>query len=426
MRERRRAGLFAAAMAAIFFAIVTLFWVLKPLKKGLFLRTYDATGFDLLGVLLTSAQAELIAKIGNLAVALAAAAIFTALARRLRPHRLALVIGAAFLAGHALFARLVAAPGGATVWAFYLYGDLWSTAMIAAFFAFLNDTVSPAEARRLYGPIGVGGVLGGVVGSTMVAAWLERLDLPTWLWICVAGTLAILALFAAIGRFAAPGGAPARKEEGEGPAALAAVRRVARSRYLLALVAMVALYEMTSTLLDFQFSGTLVRHLDGAAIDAHLARVFAITNGTALAVQLVVTPLLLTRVGVGPALLVLPTAALAAEACFALAPRLWTASALSVADNSLNYSVQQSSREALYVPLDRAEKLDAKAVIDVFVQRLAKVLAIGVSLALTLWWSGPSALRWLALPTAVVLALWILCARYADREYRRLTEKEPA
>jgi AAA family ATP:ADP antiporter len=143
-------------------------------------------------------------------------------------------------------------------------------------------------------------------------------------------------------------------------------------------------------------------------------------------VQLVVTPLLLTRVGVGPALLVLPTAALAAEACFALAPRLWTASALSVADNSLNYSVQQSSREALYVPLDRAEKLDAKAVIDVFVQRLAKVLAIGVSLALTLWWSGPSALRWLALPTAVVLALWILCARYADREYRRLTEKEPA
>jgi AAA family ATP:ADP antiporter len=413
-------------MAAIFFAIVTLFWVLKPLKKGLFLRTYDATGFDLLGLHLTSAQAELIAKIGNLFVALAAAVVFTALARRLRPHRLALAVGSAFLVGHALFAWLVAAPGEASVWAFYLYGDLWSTAMIAAFFAFLNDTVSPAEARRLYGPIGVGGVLGGVVGSTTVAAWLDRLDLPTWLWLCAGGTVAILALYAATGRFAAPGGAPRRKEEEKGPAAVAAAQRVARSRYLLALVAMVALYEMTSTLLDFQFSGTVVRQLDGAAIDAHLARVFAITNGTALAVQLVVTPLLLTRVGVGPALLVLPTAALAAQACFAAAPRLWTASALSIADNALNYSVQQSAREALYVPLDRAEKLDAKAVIDVFVQRLAKVLAIGVSLALTLWWSGPTALRWLAAPVAVVLVLWILCARYAGREFERLTKKERA
>ena len=32
----------------------------------------------------------------------------------------------------------------------------------------------------------------------------------------------------------------------------------------------------------------------------------------------------------------------------------------------------------------------------------------------------------LALPVAVVLVLWILCARYAGREFERLTKKEPA
>jgi AAA family ATP:ADP antiporter len=35
------------------------------------------------------------------------------------------------------------------VWSFYLFGDLFSTIMVAAFFAFLNDTVSPDAARRL-------------------------------------------------------------------------------------------------------------------------------------------------------------------------------------------------------------------------------------------------------------------------------------
>jgi AAA family ATP:ADP antiporter len=263
-------------------------------------------------------------------------------------------------------------------------------------------------------------VLGGVVGSSSVEAGLTRLELPTWLLLCAAGTVVVFGLLAAAGRLApADGPAPAH-DAPPGPAALGAVRRVARSRYLLALVAMVGLYEMASTLLDFQFSGTVTRELDGSAIDAHLARVFAITNATALGVQVLVTPLLLNYLGVGPGLLVLPGAALAAETVFAAAPALWTGSALSIADNALNYSVQQSSREALYVPLERAEKVEAKAVIDVFVQRLAKVLAVGVSLVLTLEIRGASGLRWLALPVAVVLVLWIACARFAGLSFRRL------
>jgi AAA family ATP:ADP antiporter len=423
MSARRRRGLFALAMAANFFLIVTAFWVLKPLKKGLFVRTYDATGLVLAGVELTSAQAELVAKVANLGVAVVAAVAFTALARRARRQRLAMRVTAFFLAGHALFAWLLRAPGEPTVWAFYLYGDLWSTAMVASFFAFLNDAVSPDDARRLYGPIGLGGVLGGLAGSGSVATLLARFELSAWLGICFALCVAILALWAAAGRLADPGPAPpepARAPElAAGTSALAAVRRVARSRYCLSLVAIVGLYEIASTLLDFQFTATVAGRLDGDAIDAHFARVFAITNATALTVQLVGTPLVLARLGVGAGLLVAPGAALAAQAAFAAAPALSTGSALSIADNGLNYSIQQSAREALYVPLDRAEKYQAKAVIDIFVQRFAKVLAIALSLGLALGVGERAGLRWLALPSAVVLAAWLACARYSGREFER-------
>jgi AAA family ATP:ADP antiporter len=411
-------------MAAIFFLIVTAFWVLKPLKKSLLVRTYDATGLTLAGLSLTSAQAELLAKVANLGVAVVAAFAFTALARRLRRERLAIGITACFLAGHALFAWLLREPGRGAVWAFYLYGDLWSSAMVAAFFAFLNDAVSPAEARRLYGPIGLGGVLGGLLGSSVVAALLTRLALPEWLGVCFAVGVAIVALSAAAGRVAARARGPQEPPDAAaaGTGALAALRTVARSRYCLSLVAIVGFYEIASTLLDFQFTATVAGRLDGDAIDAQFARVFAVTNATALAVQLVATPLVLTRLGVGAGLLVAPGAALAAQAAFTAAPTLWSASALSVADNGLNYSIQQSAREALYVPLDRAEKYQAKAVVDILVQRLAKVLAIAVSLVLALWVGEQGGLRWLALPAAGVLAGWLACARFSGREFARRTQ----
>ena len=52
------------------------FWVMKPLKKGLLIRQYDAAGLDLGAWHLASAEVELVAKAGNVAVAAAAAVAF--------------------------------------------------------------------------------------------------------------------------------------------------------------------------------------------------------------------------------------------------------------------------------------------------------------------------------------------------------------
>jgi AAA family ATP:ADP antiporter len=151
--------------------------------------------------------------------------------------------------------------------------------------------------------------------------------------------------------------------------------------------------------------------------------VFAVTNGLALAVQLVVTPLVLTRGGVGWALLVLPGALLLGEAAFALLPTMLLGSALSVTDNGLNYSLQQSAREALYVPTSREEKYEAKAMIDMFVQRFAKVISVGLTLLLTFLLGDRVGVRWLAIPVALALAGWLVCARYAGRRFGELTER---
>ena len=98
-------------------------------------------------------------------------------------------------------------------------------------------------------------------------------------------------------------------------------------------------------------------------------------------------------------------------------------SAGTPADSGFAYSVNQSAKEALYVPRTRDEKYKAKAFIDMFVQRFAKVLAIGVSLVATTYFAAFSTTRWLSLFTLVIVILWVFAALYAGRRFRELSKQ---
>lgn len=423
----------ALLMFAYFFLVITTFWILKPLKKGLFIGHYDDAGFDLGSWHMSAAQAELLAKVLNMAVAFVAVAAFTQLSRSLRRQQLTFTFSAFVAAAFVAFAVVLDAAGGLAVWSFYLFGDLYSTLMVATFFAFLNDSVRPDEAKRLYGLVGLGGVSGGWFGSEVLRLYIQRLSSPEWMWVCLAATAAIVAIAWAVGRrvdrrggvapvvpvLAGTGAAAA------GSPALEGARLVLRSPYLLAIVAIVGLYEMVSTVMDFQFSATVAHYTSGEELRARFASVFALTNRVAFAVQLLLTSFVMSRWGVGVALLFLPAAALLGSTAFLAAPVLWVGCALNTADNGFSYSINQSAKEALYVPTTRDEKYRAKAFIDMFVQRFAKALAVGLSLAITTWFTGFDSLRWLSLATAVILFVWIAAARYAGRVFAA-RERAPA
>ncbi len=420
-----------ASMFGQFFLVITAFWIMKPLKKAVLIQFYDAGGLTLFGYTFTAAEAELIAKLLNMATAFVAVVAFTLLSRRLQRQGLMVAWIAFFAAGEALFAWYGVDRNALSVWSFYLFGDLFSTVMVAAFFAFLNDSVDAAQAKRLYGPIGLGGVLGGAFGSIAVAAWIDDLSLHTWLIVCIAISVAVavLALIAGslvAGRDVERAADAGDEERSDGGAAMEGALLVWRSRYLLSIVAIVGIYEVISTVLDFQFTSTVAHYRDGDAIGEHLASVFAFTNAVAAAVQLFGTSFIMTRFGVGAALLVLPSTVLLGSAAFLALPVLWVGSSLNTLDNAFNYSVNQSAKETLYVPRPRAEKYRAKAFIDMFVQRAAKALAVGVSLGMGYFFDDFAAVRWLSFLTIALVAIWAVAARYAGREFRELETSRDA
>ncbi|HEC05270.1 MAG TPA: MFS transporter, partial [Thiolapillus brandeum] len=167
-------------MFSYFFLVITGFWVLKPIKKSLFIEYYDQSGVDLWGWMLTASQAELVAKILNMVVAFGAVIVFTMLSRKLHRQQLTNVFSLFIIICLAGFSRMLLQPDDLTVWIFYLFGDLFSTLMVATFFAFLNDSMTPDSAKRLYGIIGLGGVAGGVFGSTFVTIWVVSVSREAW------------------------------------------------------------------------------------------------------------------------------------------------------------------------------------------------------------------------------------------------------
>lgn len=419
----------ALLMFSYFFLVITTFWILKPIKKTVFIGFYENRTFDLLGPAFDGPQAELLAKVMNMVVAYVAVVVFSALARGLRRQQLTFAFSGFFLACFVAYARVLDAPGEATVWSFYLFGDAFSTLMVATFFAFLNDSVNADKAKRLYGLVGLGGVTGGAFGANVVRQWISDLDTASWMWICFAVGLVIVVLAFFAGRLVDrdpppedPKVTPGPERPKEGNPALEGARLVFRSPYLLSIVAIVGLYEIVSTVMDFQFTATVVHYLEGEAIGEQFATVYAVTNVVALLVQLLLTSFVMTRFGVGVALLVLPVAALTGSTAFMAMPILLFGSALNTADNGFSYSINQSAKEALYVPTTRDEKYKAKAFIDMFVQRFAKAIAVGVSLGITTAFTDFSSVRWLSVFTVVITVFWIAAARYAGRHFRATTE----
>jgi len=128
-----------------------------------------------------------------------------------------------------------------------------------------------------------------------------------------------------------------------------------------------------------------------------------------------VTPYVLKRFGVRVALFVLPAVVLIGSMGFLAVPVLALAGFMSVGDNALNYSINQSAKEALYTPTSQGAKYKAKAFIDMFVQRAAKVFSVGLNLSLPALVFG--SVRWLSIPVIGIIAAWLAVIRFLGQQF---------
>lgn len=390
----------AVVLSSWFFVTITTLWLLKPIRQASLLAhlgarelPYVRFGAVVAVAVIVAAYSRIVDRLSRLQVAIGANLVFAMLLGALWA---ALRLGGEELGGQRWF-----------VWLVFILVDIYSTVMVGIFWTYTNDVCTREEADVIYGPIGLGGIVGGVVGGALVdglVVWIGQVDI---LLVCVALVLVSAAIVAKSESLVHPRPRTIERERAHGASALDGARVVAHSRYLLLIVGIVLSYEFAAAMTDFVVSVVFERaYTDQAVLAKMFGRLGWIVSGVALVSQLLLVPALLPRKRL--ALLLPPLAMTLATLGFAAMPVAALAFVMSASDRGLNYSLQQSTKETLYVPLSDAEKYKAKAFIDMLVDRAAKALS-SVALVIAIAVAGLSISVSLAIALCA-LATWIVCA----------------
>jgi ATP:ADP antiporter, AAA family len=324
-----------------------------------------------------------------------------------------------------VFRLLLVEPNAWSAGAFYVWFNVFTLVLVSQFFLLSGDLFDPRQAKRIFGFIGTGGLVGGVAGSAVAGFLAEPLGTGNLMWLGCAQLL-LCALLARrvfrIGKLRGGEQARGRRPERAPSSVAGGLEVIRRIPHLRMIALMVFAAVLVSTFVDWLFSAAVEAAIPERPAQAEFfGRVFAAYNLLAFLFQLFFVGWMLRVLGVVGALFVLPLGMGGGVAWMLLAPGLWAASAAKGADQTLRYSVDQAAREILYLPIPTILKQRAKPFIDVVANRggdaVVGVMILALSGTAVLTGRGP------ALIAGGLVLVWLILVLGVRRTYRHALEK---
>jgi ATP:ADP antiporter, AAA family len=302
---------------------------------------------------------------------------------------------------------------------FYIWVGVCGILAVSQVWTLANFVWTTREAKRLFGMLGSGGIVGGIAGGFLAKWTASRLGTDAML-LLMAATLVLCAGLVVViwrQRHATQGdgrevpGAHARPQS-----LFESFRLVRQSPHLRAIAALILLGSVVTTVAGWQLKAIAKQTLVQKDVLAAFLGAFAGYAGIAsLAAQLLLTTKLLRRFGVGVALLLLPLFLTAGSIAVAISGSLLAVTILKGSDAVFRYSVDTSAMQLLYLPVPSGIKVQVKSFIDTVVWKIGDGLS-GLTLLIfaTYLQFTPQQISWIAL---VLLGVWIAAAVYARHQY---------
>ena len=362
--------------------------------------------------------------------------VYGAVRRRIDGARLLQAITVFFAANMLVFAA-AAWSGMSIAFPYFVWASIFGLMVVSQLWAFAADSFNLKSGQRIFPVIMVGanvGALAGAKTAQLAAAALTPVGL------LVLATLLLLAtlFLAAPERAAVPEGSRAiAAEHGRPvPKLLGGIGLVMRDRYLRLIALLVVLLNWINTTGEFILADFVQRDAaarvaaSGGALTASVLIAefygsfqFWVTV-VGLAIQLFLVARIYRTVGVKGALLIHPVVVAIGYGLLALSPMLggfvpiFTLIRLvKIAENATDYSLMNTTRQALFLPVDRDAKYEGKTAIDTFFWRFGDLLQAGVVYVglNVLGWTAPT----FALLNLVLALAWIGLAVSIGREFSR-------
>jgi AAA family ATP:ADP antiporter len=283
---------------------------------------------------------------------------------------------------------------------YFVWLGAYSVLIIAQFWAFASELYSREAGERLFVIVALGASLGAWLGSAVSRELVEHLD-AYGLIFCGAFTLFLSSLPAKRASISLPESSRGDHEESEvsQPSLFAGFQLVLGRRYLMLLAAFVIMLNLVNTTGEYLLASLIENmYAEGIANGAissdkgtYVGRFYSgfyfMVNLLGVLIQFFAVSRLLRHAGFSIALLLTPLVVFLGYASLAILPILAWFRYFKVVENSMDYSLQNTARQMLYLPLSRQEKYEGRAVIDSFGQRIGDLLQAGL-IFLGIHWLG--------------------------------------
>jgi AAA family ATP:ADP antiporter len=303
--------------------------------------------------------------------------------------------------------------------ALYVWVGILGVVGTAQVWTLANFLLTTREAKRLFGVIGSGGILGGIFSgflSRTVAKQLgtESLLLAIAVFIGLCPPLVVMLWRRnKLSKVEGSEGLP----QAEGPRNLKQSFQLVRNTpHLRAIAMLICISAIVSTLANWQFRATAKASLvEADSLAAFFGTFYGYSNLAALLVQVLLASRVLRRFGLGVALFALPSALIAGSIGMLAWGTLWAAIFLRGSDKVLRYSIDSCALQLLYLPVSSKVKIQAKVFIDSVICRLGDGMASVVLLVFaTFLHFSPGQIGWISL---ALLGVWLATVLAARRHY---------
>ena len=401
---------------AFHFLILTGYYIMRPIRDSI-----------AAGNRLETLPWMFTATLGAMVIA---NALFAAVVARMSRRKFIPLAYAFFIFNLALFFVLMRTGSPEQqVWigrALYVWVSVFNLFNTAIFWAFMTDLFTVEQGKRLYGFIAVGGSLGGVLGASITARYVQNIGPANLLAI----SAVIFALGATLVQFFPSNFTDRNKpvkaggEQPIGGSIWSGLTHIFRSPYLLGLAGSMLLYTTTSTWAYLQQSDlTRSAFADSATRTIFLAHLDIWVNSITVLIQIFLTGRLLKWFGVGFTLVSLPFISMIGFGAMGVATSLAVLAVFQVARRVAAYALMRPSREILFTVLKREDKYKVKSVTDTLGYRTGDQLGVWSYTGASALGLSLSSISFIAVP---VLAGWCILSLWLGKKQIALAAKQDA
>jgi AAA family ATP:ADP antiporter len=398
-------------MLAYYYLVLVTYYLLKPARDSLFLVKLGAHQLPLVFIL----TALVIAPITTL---------YSRASNSLKLNRLIYITSAVLVVNLIVLRWLLDIGAPWVFYVFYVWVSIYGAMTASQYWLFANAVYDPAQGKRLFALLNIGGILGAMTGGEVTSLIVRTFGVATedLLFLC----MALIAGFTVVAGLAWRVVIKDRREgrtvkkssvkEQSRDSMLDMFSQIKRSRHLLYLVGIIALTMATASFVDYQFKTVSVQSFPAKEdLTAFLGTFYGRLSMVSLILQVAFTYRILGTLGVTGIVMFLPLGLLFGSIAMFIFPGLIAAIVLRGADGSLKYSFDKTGRELLFLPIPLEVKKRTKVFIDMFVDRWFRGVAGGALLLFTVVFGF--SVRQLSLVVIVMLAVWLTLVILIRKEY---------